>query len=98
ISVEALAEQYQIEWREEQGLKRDSYYLDEQILEASFTAGRPADGVSPVVGTPVGEGDYAVIIVNSVHDLDPSTLTAEQTEPVSNYIKQSSASKSWSLM
>jgi len=96
--IEALADEFGIDWREEMHLKRDSYYVAGEILETAFKAGRPESGEPLLAGVAVAEGDYAVIIVNNVHDLEPASLTSEQTAPISDYIKQATASKSWSLM
>jgi peptidyl-prolyl cis-trans isomerase D len=96
--IEVLAEEFGIDWREEMHLKRDSYYVTGEILETAFKAGRPEPGEPLLAGVAVAEGDYAVIIVNNVHDLEPDSLTSEQTTPISDYIKQATASKSWSLM
>jgi len=98
VDMQVLATEYGLEWQEELQLKRDGFYVGAEILDAAFKAGRPENGSEPIVGVQVAQADYAVIVVNAVHDLAPDSLSAEQIEPISNYVKQSVATKSWSLM
>jgi len=98
IDKETLAEEYGIQWREESQIERDSFYLNGQILDAAFTAGRPTDETPVIGGVSLFDGGYAVIVVNAVHDLDPASLTKEDMEPIRDFIRQSAASKMWTYL
>ena len=95
-SLESLAEEYPVEWRSAEGVKRDSPEIPRQILTAAFEAGRPGAEGYTVAGTPTMEGDYGIAIVRAVHEVDPATLTEAQLQPVSTRIRQAGAEQMWS--
>lgn len=92
----AVEEQYNIAWTSREAVPRDSSDLDRQILETVFRSGKPSGGGPMVEGVSLTSGDYTVVIVDSINEVDPASLSAEQVELYQRRIMQNRASRAWS--
>src|SRR5579883_615187 len=59
---------------------RDSTAFDRQLLDVVFRMPRPAAGNTSQALAPLPKGRYALVVLNAVHDGDPSSLPKEQRE------------------
>ncbi len=96
-TTEILASEYAMVWNQQFGAKRDNAELDREILQLAFKAGKPA-GAPIIDGSALASGDYVVILVDAVNDSAPEALTDEVVQPVMNYLRQSMASRTMSLI
>lgn len=96
-SMDALTSEYSIVWNQQVGIKRDNLELDREILQLAFKADKPA-GTPVIEGGALANGDYAIVLVDAVNDVSPEALTEEVVQPVMNYLRQSMASRTMSLI
>jgi peptidyl-prolyl cis-trans isomerase D len=90
-----LASAEGIEWRAEKGVLRDDPDVNRAILRAAFSAGRPA-GAPLYAGVSMGSGDYALVIVTTVVEPAPESLTAEDLNAVRDELERLGAANGWS--
>jgi len=78
------------QWQSAAGVLRDSTDAPPQIVRATFRSGRmDAAGGGPIyTGTATGDGDYAVIRINAVHDADPAALDEETRTTARSELQQ----------
>ncbi|MGK0297462.1 MAG: peptidyl-prolyl cis-trans isomerase D [Gammaproteobacteria bacterium] len=96
IDPAALAMEYSIIWAERNGVRRDNTELDRNIIETVFNSGRPQNGNSVVAGSQLIQGDYAVVRVNTVTNVESDSISEEDIVTVKNRVSQNRASKTWS--
>jgi peptidyl-prolyl cis-trans isomerase D len=96
-AADALATEYNIQWINQIGIRRDNTNLDRDILQAVFKTGKPAG--SPVIdGVALANGDYAVLLVDVVNEVATDSLADTVIEPVKGYLQQAMASRSLTLI
>jgi len=93
--LEQLATDADIEWTHLTAIKRDNSGINRSVLRTAFKLGRPNNGQSLFGGVSLGSGDYALVIVKSVYDPDPSTFTEEELEPIRSQLLQLQANSNW---
>ena len=96
IDPASLATEYSIIWAERNGVSRDNTELDRSIIETVFNSGSPTDGNSVIAGTQLIQGDYAIVRVNTVNNVESESILDEDILTVKNRISQNRASKTWS--
>ncbi|MEX2525431.1 MAG: SurA N-terminal domain-containing protein [Gammaproteobacteria bacterium] len=85
---DAVAGQYDLKWKSAAGVKRDDPAVNRSILRTAFSLGRPDNG--PLIGgDALGSGDYAVVVVNAVHDAQ--SLAADDVRPVRQELERMQA-------
>ncbi len=94
VTQTALEEEYSIEWKQVTAVKRDTTEIDREIVQNAFSADKPSD--KPVIqGIALTGGDFVVLSVNAVNNVDPETVTQEAVQPVINQIQQYTRSETW---
>ena len=89
-----LEEEYSIEWKQVTAVKRDNLEIDSKILQHAFRSGKPSD--KPVTrGVALANGDFVVLSVNAVNEVDPDTIAGEERQPIINQIRQYADSETW---
>jgi peptidyl-prolyl cis-trans isomerase D len=96
IDPATLVAEYSIIWAERNGVSRDNTELDRSIIETVFNSGTPQNGNSVVTGTQLIQGDYAVVRVNTVINVEAESVSDEDIVTVKNRISQNRASRTWS--
>ncbi len=91
-----IAEEYSIIWTNKNDVGRTDLALNGQLLQAAFTADKPADGEVSVIGAPLISGDYGIVVVTDVNDIDPESLADEDIAEIFNRVMQNNASRTWS--
>lgn len=93
---DVIAEEYSIIWTNKNDVGRTDLALNGQLLQAAFTADKPADGEVSVIGAPLISGDYGIVVVTDVNDIDPESLADEDIAEIFNRVMQNNASRTWS--
>ncbi len=89
-------DEYSILWVNLSTLGRNNTSVDRQIIETAFTAGIPNEGEALYDGVSLLSGDYAVIIVSEVQDINPASIPDEEVTEIQVRMMQNQASRSWS--
>ncbi|MFT7459939.1 MAG: peptidyl-prolyl cis-trans isomerase D [Planctomycetota bacterium] len=92
---EQLAAEFGIEWKQSDEVKRDNSGINRSVLRTAFKLGRPSEGQTIFGGTSLGSGDYALVIVNSVNDPEPSSFTTEELTAIRTQLQQLEAANNW---
>ncbi len=88
-----VAGRHDLEWKNAAGVKRDDPKVNRSILRTAFGLGRPDDG--PVIGgDALGTGDYAVVMVEAVHEA--RSLASDDVRPVRRELERIQAVNGWS--
>ena len=95
IDLEQLATDAEIEWTHLTAIKRDNSGINRSVLRTAFRLGRPNNGKSVFGGVSLGSGDFALVIVKSVYDPDPSAFTEEELGPIRSQLQQLKAVSNW---
>ncbi len=94
-----LAEEHSVEWVAAEGIRRDQDDLNNRILQTAFSQTGPGKLLPfSASGVGLGSGDYAVIIVDQVHEPDAAGLGAEDVEPVINLLSQAMIPGTWARL
>lgn len=75
----ALAAEHDLTWESRQSVQRGAPDADPRLLDAVFRMPRP-EGLPRFDGVTLGNGDYAVIALDSVRDGSPGALSPDQRE------------------
>jgi len=94
--TDTVAEEYSIIWTNKNEVGRTDLALNRQLLQAAFVADKPAEGEISVTGTPLITGDYGIVIIQNVNDIDPESLADEDIAEIFNRVMQNNASRTWS--
>ena len=94
-SKETLASEFSLDWKEAEGVARDDENTNRAVLRAAFKAGRPAEGKPEFGGTPLGTGDYAVVIVHSVTKPNRETTEKEELDAIRSQLLQTASGATW---
>lgn len=94
--ADAVAGEYSLIWTNKDEVSRTDIALDGQILEAVFTAAIPAEGEISVTGVPLLSGDYGIVLIKDVNDIDPESLSDENVAEIFTRVMQNNASRAWS--
>lgn len=95
VAKEQVAEKYSLKWDNAEGVRRDRTNIDPLILDAAFSAGRPAKNMPVYGGTSLASGDYAVIIVRDVQDNAKSNMSKDDQEKLKERLRQLDAINIW---
>jgi peptidyl-prolyl cis-trans isomerase D len=95
VSVEEVATEYSIDWKNGTAIKRDNTGTNRSVLRTAFKLGRPEAGKMVYGGTSLGSGDYAVVIVKDVKDPDASSYKEEELELIRAQLERSKATSNW---
>ncbi len=93
--LSAIAEQYNVEWTEEENIKRDDMNVNRSILRTVFRMGKPEDDSAVYKGVKMGSGDFAVIIVSNVIDASDAEIDEEMRKTTRNELIQRYANNEW---
>ncbi|NNE37438.1 MAG: hypothetical protein HKN08_03965 [Gammaproteobacteria bacterium] len=93
---DSVAEEYSIIWTNKNEVGRTDMALNDQLLQSAFAAENPAEGEVSVAGTPLITGDYAIVVIQGVNDIDPESLADEDIAEIFNRVMQNNASRTWS--
>lgn len=77
---DALAAAETLEWKQVEKTSRSDTSVPRPVLRTAFRLGRPAEGAPRFGGTPLGNGDYALVTVLDVVDGDPAQVKPEDAE------------------
>ena len=91
-----IAEEYSITWATRNALDRNDTNLDRQIVETAFTSGTPGEGQAVFSGVSLLTGDYTVVMVEAVHEVDPASIPDEEVTQIQVRMMQNQASRTWS--
>ncbi len=94
--TDTVAEEYSIIWTNKNEVGRTDLALNRQLLQAAFVADKPAEDEISVTGTPLITGDYGIVIIQNVNDIDPESLADEDIAEIFNRVMQNNASRTWS--
>ncbi len=94
--ADVVAGEYSVIWTNKDEVSRTDIALDGQILEGVFTAETPAEGENTVTGVPLLSGDYGIVLIRNVNDIDPESLTDEDVADIFTRVMQNNASRAWS--
>ncbi len=94
--TDTVAEEYSIIWTNKNEVGRTDLALNRQLLQAAFVADKPVEGEISVTGTPLITGDYGIVIIQNVNDIDPESLADEDIAEIFNRVMQNNASRTWS--
>ncbi len=93
---EAIAEQSGIVWTKSSNIKRDNSGINRAVVRAAFKLGRLEDKQAVFGGTALGSGDYAVIILEAVHEPELTEMKDEEKSAIIAQLKRLNANRSWS--
>jgi peptidyl-prolyl cis-trans isomerase D len=91
-----IEDEYSIIWATRIAMDRNDTNIDRQIVETAFTAGTPSEGESVYGGVSLLSGDYVVVMVTAVHDVDPALIPDEEVTQIQVRLMQNQASRTWS--
>ncbi len=94
-SKETLASEFSLDWKEVEGVARDDENTNRAVLRVAFKAGLPAEGKPGFGGTPLGTGDYAVVIVHSVTKANRETTEKEELDAIHSQLLQTASGATW---
>ena len=94
--ADVVTGEYSVIWTNKDEVSRTDIALDGQILQGVFTAETPAEGESTVTGVPLLSGDYGIVLIRNVNDIDPESLTDEDVADIFTRVMQNNASRAWS--
>lgn len=97
-SVEQVATDFSIEWKDATAIKRDNTGINRSVLRTAFKMGRPESGKAVFGGSSLGSGDYAVVIVKGVFDPDASSYEQEELQQIKTQLQRLKAASSWSQL
>ncbi len=95
VSKEEVAAEFSIAWKEVAGIKRDDAQTNRAVIRTAFKAGKPAPGQVRFNGGSLGTGDYAIAIVTSVHEADPTNIEKEERDAVKNQLLSANSEINW---
>lgn len=97
-SVEQVATDFSIEWKDATAIKRDNSGINRSLLRTAFKLGRPESGKAVFGGSSLGSGDYAVVMVKGVFDPDASSYKEEELQQIKTQLQRLKAGSNWSQL
>jgi len=91
----AVAEAQNLSWEEATGVDRRDPQVNRAIVRQAFRMPRPEPGAPRYEGVALGTGDYALIELRAVHDVDPQELDPQSLQAVREALRQRAAFGSW---
>ena len=92
---EAITTDYNAQWVKQTAIKRDYTGIDREILQLAFKGQASANGPA-IDGVSLPSGDYAIVLLDAVHDVNAESIAATEIQATSSYLRQSMASRSLS--
>lgn len=77
-AITEVAKSAGAEYKEFKAVKRGNPEADMEVLRAAFSMAKPTSESNSISGTPLSNGDYAVIVVSAVTSGEKSQIPAEQ--------------------
>ena len=90
-----IAAEFGIEWHDAQGVKLDDPNVNQAVLRAAFSTGRPSAGATLYDGVSLGTGDFAVVAVTAVHEPSPDALDDNAVKAVRDELRQNDGTRVW---
>lgn len=78
--IAAVVEEYGLEWVKSKAIERNERTIDPSIVQTAFSMQRPEDGKSGVEGVKLASGDYAIVSVLEVQDVDLTSVETSERE------------------
>ena len=94
-SSDQLTDDDDIEWKHFTDVKRDNTGVNRSVLRTAFKLGRPDEGESAYTGISLDSGDYALVIVKSVNEPDPSSFSSEELATIKTQLEQMKSTTDW---
>ncbi len=90
-----IAEKFSLEWNERKAIERDDKDTPRLVLRHAFGLARPAEGKSSFTGVQGGAGDYYVMVVNAVQDVDAEDVADDLRKAVREEMLGTVANREW---
>ena len=94
-SKEELVLEFPLDWKTATGVTQDNENINRAVLRSAFGAGIPEAGRPLHEGASLGTGDYTVVIVYSVTQVDPDTIEKEELDALRGQILQAHITSTW---
>ena len=94
-SKEDLALEFSLDWITAPGVTQEDETVNRAVLRTAFRAGMPQEGGAVYDGVSLGTGDYAVVIVHSVHRADRDNIESGELDAVRGQLLQVRAASAW---
>ncbi len=90
-----LAVAEKLEWKDLAELDRRTDQVDPVVRQAAFRLPRPAGAGASYGGVQMGNGDYALIALLGVTDIDPSKLTDKERQDTRANLQRAASGAAW---
>jgi peptidyl-prolyl cis-trans isomerase D len=85
----AVAQEMGVNWKQHNGVRRDDVMLNREVVTKLFTLAKQEQFADNIVGFEIMDGDYAVIVLNEVHQGSAESATSMELFSISNMLGSS---------
>jgi peptidyl-prolyl cis-trans isomerase D len=85
----AVAEEMGINWKKHSAVRRDNVMLNREVITKLFTLAKHEKPADNVVGFEILGGDYAIIVLNEIHQGNAEDANAMELSSISNMLGSS---------
>ncbi len=87
-SIEEQVAELELEWQQDDSLRRSSASLDREVINRAFTMPAPAAEQTVWQGLSLNDGDYALIGLEAVNTPDPDNMEPGQREQLAQTLSR----------